>query len=104
MWLVSHGRDHKLIVWKMGVDDEERMSTILPVEPVVAARLEPWVLYLLHVNAMNFCAFGSCEVEGLQLEGVAKETTLLLAVPNSLQFESVRQRPSCLFLEMILAC
>jgi ASTRA-associated protein 1 len=76
--VITHGRDHKLIVWKLGVDDEERMSTALPVEDV-ATRPQPWMLHLLPVNTMNFCAFGSCEQDG----------ELLIAVPHSLESESV---------------
>lgn len=84
-----HGRDHKLIVWKLGEEDEERMSTVLPVEGVAAPRPEPWVLHVLHVNTMNFCPFGSCEARELEIEGVDETTELLIAVPNSLQSESV---------------
>lgn len=66
------------------------MSTVLPVEGVAAPRPEPWMLHLLHVNTMNFCAFGSCEADGLQVEGIDPATELVIAVPNSLQSESVR--------------
>lgn len=87
--VITHGRDHKLIVWKLGEEDEERMSTVLPVEGVAAPRPEPWVLHLLHVNTMNFCPFGSCEARELQVEGMDETTELLIAVPNSLQSESI---------------
>lgn len=87
-----HGRDHKLIVWQLGEEDEERMSIVLPVEDVPGPRPQPWVLHQLDVNTMNFCPFGSCEPGGLQIAGADEATSLVIAVPNSLQSESVRAR------------
>lgn len=71
-------------MWTLGEEDEERMSTVLPVEAVTTPRPQPWMLHLLHVNTMNFCAFGSCE----------QGDELLIAVPHSLESESVRPNAS----------
>jgi len=80
-----HGRDHRLVVWKLTHDDEAGLSIALPLDKSVPPRPEPWVLHILNVNTMNFCAFaagpGREEVEG----------GLLVAVPNTLASESVGQ-------------
>ncbi|RKL24495.1 ASTRA-associated protein 1 [Fusarium oxysporum] len=58
--IITHGRDLKLIVWKLGEADEEHLSTALPVEEVATPRPQPWMLHLLEVNTLNFCAFAIC--------------------------------------------
>ncbi|KAM0348602.1 hypothetical protein ACHAPU_004036 [Fusarium lateritium] len=58
--IITHGRDLKLIVWKLGEADEEHLSTALPVEEVSTPRAQPWILHLLEVNTLNFCAFAIC--------------------------------------------
>lgn len=73
----------------MGEEDEARMSIVLPVEAVSTPRPQPWVLHLLNVNTMNFCAFGSCEPSDIKFDGVDETTELLISVPNTLESESV---------------
>ncbi|OAA68298.1 WD repeat protein [Niveomyces insectorum RCEF 264] len=107
--IVTHGRDHRLIVWQVGVADEARLSTALPLEDESllsssssssAARPKnddddkrrprPWMLHVLEVSTMNFCAFASC-----LYAGPATATALspfgerLVAVPNALTLEAV---------------
>lgn len=61
------------------------MSIALPLDKAASPRPEPWVLHILNVNTMNFCAFAACHGQ----EEVADE--LLVAVPNTLASESVGQ-------------
>lgn len=84
----SHGRDLKLIVWKLGQEDEENLSTTLPVEDVSASRTKPWMLHLLEVNTMNFCAFAACSSTLGSMDDAASEVSL--AVPNTLDSDAVR--------------
>lgn len=100
--IITHGRDNKLIVWKLTGDDETRMSTTLPLDPCTEPRPKPWMVHLLEVNTMNFCSFSYCPVpvpvlpgqkEG-QSQDTAKEESkpeseLLIAVPNTLASEAV---------------
>ncbi|OBT88337.1 hypothetical protein VE02_03410 [Pseudogymnoascus sp. 03VT05] len=93
--LITHGKDNKLIVWKFSEEDEASLSTTLPVEDPTTPRKQPWLLYVLDVNSLNFCSFGHCIAK--QLPGlISTETTpspgqdeLLIAVPNTLSSEAV---------------
>ncbi|KAL2070609.1 hypothetical protein VTL71DRAFT_13635 [Oculimacula yallundae] len=80
--IITHGKDNKLVVWKLSESDEASMSTILPVDTPPEPRREPWLLHLLHVNTMNFCSFAQCPVPDSDEE-------LLIAVPNTMSSESV---------------
>lgn len=82
----SHGRDHKLIVWKLGLDDEENLSKTLPVEDVPTPRTQPWILHLLEVNTMNFCSFAASSSSPGQMDDSSE---ILIAVPNTLASEAV---------------
>jgi hypothetical protein len=83
----SHGRDNKLIVWKLSQDDEANLSKVLPVEDVPEPRAQPWILHLLEVNTMNFCAFSACSSSPGVMDNASE---ILVAVPNTLQSEAVR--------------
>ncbi|OAA46134.1 WD40/YVTN repeat-like-containing domain protein [Metarhizium rileyi] len=88
--LITHGRDHKLLVWKLAQEDESGLSTALPLDGVHVERRHPWVVHLLEVNAMNFCSFSACPLGGCQYSrflGTLSE--ILIAVPNTLASESV---------------
>jgi WD40 repeat protein len=88
--LITHGRDHRLIVWKVGEDDEERLSTALPLEDVAVPRPQPWVVYLLPVNTMNFCSFSACPGTPTgSLATLDEAAEVLLAVPNTLASEAI---------------
>ncbi|ELR09811.1 ASTRA complex subunit [Pseudogymnoascus destructans] len=93
--LITHGKDNKLIVWKFSEEDEASLSATLPVEDPMTPRKQPWLLYVLDVNSLNFCSFGHCIAK--QLPGpISTETTpspnqdeLLIAVPNTMSSEAV---------------
>ncbi|KAJ9143099.1 WD domain-containing protein [Pleurostoma richardsiae] len=84
--IITHGRDNKLIVWKLAAEDEPRMSTALPLDPSSPSRPRPWMLHLLEVNTMNFCSFSSCRAE---LSEDPPPGELLIAVPNTLASEAI---------------
>lgn len=81
-----HGRDNRLIVWKLAAQDESSMSTVLPLDPSPGERPQPWLLHLLEVNTMNFCTFSSCCPASTS---TAEASELLIAVPNTLASEAV---------------
>ncbi|KAG8417928.1 Astra associated protein 1 Asa1 [Metarhizium acridum] len=88
--LITHGRDHKLIVWKIAREDESGLSTVLPLDGVDVERRRPWLVHLLEVNTMNFCSFAACPLKDSQYSpflGTCPE--ILVAVPNTLASESV---------------
>ncbi|BCR88533.1 WD40 repeat domain-containing protein [Aspergillus chevalieri] len=93
----THGRDHKLRVWRFGMKDEGFLDKTLPVDVKEgkAAQNQPWMLHSLPVNALNFCAFdmifleaphpGSDEEEDTQASpDSASQVPVLFAVPNAL--------------------
>ncbi|KAH7171445.1 WD40-repeat-containing domain protein [Dactylonectria macrodidyma] len=84
--IISHGRDHKLIVWKLSQGDEEHLSKTLPVEDVPAPRPQPWMLHLLEVNTMNFCSFAASPSGPDHLD---TSSEILIAVPNTLASEAI---------------
>lgn len=86
----SHGRDNKLIAWKLGPEDEERLSTALPLEDVPVPRPQPWVLHLLPVNTMNFCSFAACSKEAVKAPfDLGSLSDIFVAVPHTLASEAV---------------
>ncbi|GJN79229.1 ASTRA complex subunit [Purpureocillium lilacinum] len=90
---ITHGRDHKLIVWKLGVEDEAALSKALPVESVPSPRPNPWMLHLIEVNTLNFCSFAACAShEGagpLDPRDLGASSDILVAVPNTLLSEAI---------------
>ncbi|KAH6660996.1 WD40-repeat-containing domain protein [Truncatella angustata] len=82
--VITHGRDHRLNVWRVTEEDETRLSTTLPLDPSSDSRPQPWLLHIIEVNTMNFCSFGSCRAT----EDESTEE-ILIAVPNTLASESV---------------
>jgi ASTRA-associated protein 1 len=99
---LRHGKDNKLIVWKLAVDDEASMSTVLPVEDSISPRKQPWLLHVLQVNTLNFCSFAYCTVQEPTHEARARDIVtgehtkeLLIAVPNTLISESVSSNVCC---------
>ena len=112
--IVTHGRDHKLIVWQVGVADESRLSTVLPLDGASISRTasqkhegdsadrpKPWIVHVLEVNTMNFCAFAWCGYAGTSaVAPVARpharadspssqSAERLIAVPNTITLEAV---------------
>lgn len=99
--IITHGRDNKLIVWKLTLDDESTLSSTLPLDPAAELRPRPWMLHLLEVNTMNFCSFASCPTSSSALPAASatpasssehpstSDSGLLIAVPNTLASEAV---------------
>ncbi|KAF5010415.1 hypothetical protein FDECE_3430 [Fusarium decemcellulare] len=84
--IITHGRDNKLIVWKLSEADEVRLSTTLPVEGVPTPRAQPWMLHLLEVNTLNFCAFAACSSTPGSFDTASE---ILIAVPNTLASDAI---------------
>lgn len=90
--VITHGRDNRLVVWKLSAQDEAAMSSILPLDPAPEPRIKPWMLYLLEVNTMNFCSFASSPASSPAIASGSPEprdSELLIAVPNTLASEAV---------------
>ncbi|KAH8157053.1 hypothetical protein CIB48_g11191 [Xylaria polymorpha] len=85
--VVTEGRDNRLIVWKITADDEENLSTNLPLDESAPERPKPWILHILEINTMNFCSFAQCSPRPDTDLAVSDE--LLVAVPNTLATEAV---------------
>ncbi|KIX04332.1 uncharacterized protein Z518_05199 [Rhinocladiella mackenziei CBS 650.93] len=83
MWLASHGRDHKLRVWKVQSEDFAGLSTKLPADGALPDQTQPWLLHSCSVNALNFCAFSLCD-EDAQQPAIKEPTPQLVASPNGL--------------------
>ncbi|KAI9375800.1 WD40-repeat-containing domain protein [Aspergillus egyptiacus] len=119
--IYTHGRDHKLRVWRFRAQDEEILQRTLPVdvdERVSNAQSkdqsgsQPWLVHSLPVNALNFCAFSMLvlppDLNGRQ-DGSAEDrhgetpppSSALIAVPNALDsgaidlFNLPRERRIC---------
>ncbi|EJT78256.1 WD repeat-containing protein [Gaeumannomyces tritici R3-111a-1] len=86
--LITHGRDNKLIVWKLGEADEASLSRALPLDPSPEPRPQPWILHMLEVNTMNFCTFSLCEIEW-STSTPLPQLEALVAVPNTLALEAI---------------
>ncbi|KAH8795444.1 WD repeat-containing protein-like protein, partial [Hyaloscypha finlandica] len=84
-----HGKDNKLIVWKLSEEDEASMSTVLPVDTPPEPRKQPWLLHILEVNTMNFCSFAQTEVRPPSSFENEPSEELLIAVPNTMSSETV---------------
>jgi WD40 repeat protein len=93
-----HGKDNKLVVWKLSDEDEASMSTVLPVDTPPEPRKQPWLLHILEVNTMNFCSFAQTALPSHD-EGSEE---LLIAVPNTMSSETVRLSPCLLFPRPVL--
>ncbi|EEU38964.1 uncharacterized protein NECHADRAFT_43580 [Fusarium vanettenii 77-13-4] len=75
-----------LIVWKLGEADEERLSKALPVEDVAEPRAQPWMLHLLEVNTLNFCAFAATSTAPGSFDAASE---IFIAVPNTLASDAI---------------
>ncbi|PWY84840.1 WD repeat protein, partial [Aspergillus heteromorphus CBS 117.55] len=91
----THGRDHKLRVWRFTIHDEEVLQKTLPVDvaeklPSASAPSQPWLVHSLPVNALNFCAFAMVflpapkENKNANANANASLSSALIAVPNAL--------------------
>ncbi|KAF7712204.1 Uncharacterized protein PECH_003917 [Penicillium ucsense] len=94
--IYTHGRDHKLCVWKLRAEDEHFLDKTLPVDIAATETKQkgsqPWLLHSLPVNALNFCAFSMTSLdlprassgEAQPGESQATDRHVLFAVPNAL--------------------
>ncbi|KAL4872553.1 hypothetical protein BDV12DRAFT_133862 [Aspergillus spectabilis] len=93
--IYTHGRDHKLRIWRFRVQDEEILQKTLPVDASQSqsgsqAQAQPWLIHSLMVNALNFCAFSMLFLPQDQNQNHKKESdeippsSSLIAVPNAL--------------------
>ncbi|PHH78479.1 hypothetical protein CDD82_3032 [Ophiocordyceps australis] len=88
--IITHGRDHKLMVWSLAAPHEQHLSSLLPVEDASAARPMPWLLHLLDVNTLNFCPFATCPSARQESNaGIDGASEILVAVPNTLLAEAI---------------
>ncbi|KAI0860367.1 WD40-repeat-containing domain protein [Xylaria cubensis] len=85
--VVTEGRDNRLIVWKIAAEDEAKLSIDLPLDESAPERPQPWILYILEINTMNFCSFAQCSPR--QDVDLAVSDESLVAVPNTLATEAV---------------
>lgn len=73
------------------------MDVTLPVVDAKRRRRQPWLLHVLDVNALNFCAFAMCEDEGAEVKGTSGDLgaggdgsrPVLVAVPNAVDSAGV---------------
>ncbi|KAI5854043.1 WD40-repeat-containing domain protein [Tricharina praecox] len=86
--IITHGRDHKLRVWKFPRPSDD-VASALPIDNggSITGRA-PWLVSALSVNALNFCGFAHCPVrdEDPDTEGY---TPTLIAVPSPLESAAV---------------
>ncbi|PYH83775.1 WD40 repeat-like protein [Aspergillus uvarum CBS 121591] len=94
----THGRDHKLRVWRFSGVEEGHLRRGLPVDFGGAAgggRQQPWLSHSLPVNALNFCAFAWVDLSPLSPSSTSTSIStstststptspVLIAVPNAL--------------------
>ncbi|KAL5002023.1 WD40-repeat-containing domain protein [Aspergillus recurvatus] len=97
--IYTHGRDHKLRVWRFRVEDEEILQKTLPVDAGGQATtssqkqpaIQPWLIHSLPVNALNFCAFSMLSLfdngntpQQSDEKSHIPPSAALIAVPNAL--------------------
>ena len=92
----SHGRDNKLLVWQLGTADEATLDNTLPVDADATLTRQPWLLYGITVNALNFCSFAMC-CDGMPqvlstMKAIKDSKTpdpILIAVPSTFDSDGV---------------
>lgn len=87
-------------MWKLGPDDERTMERTLPVDTKdlssSLAMKQPWLLYAMPVNSLNFCAFAMC-IDGMPqpsrtmrtLKDSSNVEPILFVVPNAVEDAAV---------------
>jgi ASTRA-associated protein 1 len=74
--LITHGRDHKLIVWQLP-KDLATLSKTLPAAGATGEEPQPWITHVMDMSALNFCSFAAASPPSSQHQ-------LLIANPNGL--------------------
>lgn len=82
--LITHGRDHKLRVWKLTLREPHSLSEVLPVEGATDDQAQPWLLHSMDMGALNFCSFAMCEHTDAIADGQPAAPHVLIASPNGL--------------------
>ncbi|KAJ5397864.1 hypothetical protein N7509_005977 [Penicillium cosmopolitanum] len=94
--IYTHGRDHKLCVWKLRKEDDKFLDKTLPVDVAASNQQDkgtkPWLLHSLPVNALNFCAFSMTFIDEHTRKDIdddskpheTRNNDILFAVPNAL--------------------
>lgn len=80
--LITHGRDHKLRVWRLNLNEPSSLSKTLPVERAPDDQAQPWLLYSMDMSALNFCTFATCEDQCAATTHTLPD--ILIASPNGL--------------------
>jgi ASTRA-associated protein 1 len=78
--LITHGRDHKLRVWKLNLDESSSLSRTLPTEGANEDQSQPWLLHSMDMSALNFCSFAI----SADNNPFSSEEGVLIASPNGL--------------------
>ncbi|KAL4889414.1 WD repeat protein [Aspergillus ambiguus] len=74
----THGRDHKLRVWRLRAQDEAILAKTLPVDVAGQAsstQTQPWLVHSLPVNALNFCAFSMTFIDEVDRTPDSQQST-----------------------------
>lgn len=96
--IISHGRDSRLVVWRLDRDTEQLMHQYIPADQPEDNTARPAILQEMTVNTMNFCAFAWCEAPfdmafaDLSLgsdSNVKTRKPILLAVPNTIDSDAI---------------
>jgi ASTRA-associated protein 1 len=82
--LITHGRDHKLRVWQLALDNATLLSKTLPVEGADENQPQPWLMHSMDMSALNFCSFAVCNEVDTGKDYEEGETSVLVASPNGL--------------------
>jgi ASTRA-associated protein 1 len=77
--LITHGRDHKLIVWQLP-KDLATLSKTLPAASASGEVPRPWITHVMDMSALNFCSFAAAPGSSAQ----DQQQSLLIANPNGL--------------------
>lgn len=98
--VTSHGRDNKLYVWQLGLEDESEVGKTLPVDSIATSPKPPWLLHALTVNTLNFCPAAMCRdgmpqtmITRKALKDASLPDPILIAVPNTVDSGAVRFNP-----------
>jgi ASTRA-associated protein 1 len=82
--LITHGRDHKLRVWKLNLQEPNTLSKTLPTEGAAEDQPQPWLLHSMDMSALNFCSFAFCADADTSIDSFSSEASVLIASPNGL--------------------
>ena len=83
-------------MWQLNSESEVDLDKLLPIDGAVVTSKQPWLLYSMPVNALNFCSFAMC-YDGIPqpksyqaIEDPNSVKPILFAVPNAIDSGGVR--------------